>query len=175
VSRHPNRDPATQGAVHKDAMTREQQGGRPMGGANRRTILMGATAVGVSAAVAGCAPAAKPADPSADSTADTEAAPGNAPLAKVADVPVGGGVVLADKEVVLTQPVQGEIKGFTSSCTHYGCTLASVTGGTINCNCHGSKFDMTDGAVRNGPAVGALPAVAIRVDGDEVFRAAPPG
>jgi Rieske Fe-S protein len=146
-----------------------------MGGANRRTILRGATALGVSTAVAGCGHSETPADPRADSAADKGAQQDNAPLAKIADVPIGGGVVLADKEVVLTQPVKGEIKGFTSSCTHYGCTLANVTGGTINCDCHGSKFDMTDGAVRNGPATGALPAVGIRVDGDEIFRAGPSG
>jgi len=143
-----------------------------MGGANRRTFLMGAGAVGVAtAALSGCGGAAQQTDPYEDPAQNTEAANGGEPLAKVADVPVGGGVVLADKKVVLTQPVPGEIKGFTSTCTHYGCTVASVTGGTINCPCHGSKFDMASGEVRNGPAIGALPAVAIKVDGDEVVRA----
>jgi Rieske Fe-S protein len=149
-----------------------------MGGANRRTILMGAGAVGVSTAVAACGGAEKPTDPYANPNTDTEpteAAQGGAPLAKVADVPVGGGVVLAAEEVVLTQPVKGEIKGFTSSCTHYGCTVASVKGGTINCDCHGSKFDMADGSVRQGPAAGALRAVAIRVESNEIFRAGPAG
>jgi Rieske Fe-S protein len=148
-----------------------------MGGINRRTMLLGAGAVGVSAAVVACGGPDEPTNPYALPTDDTEptpeAAEANAPLAKVADVPVGGGVVLADQQVVLTQPVEGEFKGFSSSCTHYGCTLSSVKGGTINCDCHGSKFDMTDGAVRNGPATGTLPAVAIRVEGSQVFRAGP--
>jgi Rieske Fe-S protein len=145
-----------------------------MGGAKRRTILWGAGALGLSTAVAACGGADEPADPNAypmTDTAPNEEAQGNVALAKVADVPVGGGVVLADERVVLTQPVEGEIKGYTSSCTHYGCTLSDVKDGTINCGCHGSKFDLADGAVRNGPAVGALPAVAIRVEGGEIFRA----
>jgi Rieske Fe-S protein len=148
-----------------------------MGGVNRRTILLGAGAVGIATVVAACG-GETPTDPFANPNTDpepTEAAQDGAPLAKVADVPVGGGVVLADAEVVLTQPVKGEIKGFTSSCTHYGCTVANVKDGTINCPCHGSKFDMTDGAVRHGPATGALPAVAIRVEGGEIFRAGPSG
>ncbi|MFG2042314.1 Rieske (2Fe-2S) protein [Dactylosporangium sp. NPDC048998] len=146
-----------------------------MGGVNRRTILMGAGAVGVSTTVAACGGGEEPANqhthPATDAEPAKAAAQDGAPLAKVADVPVGGGVVLAEAEVVLTQPTKGEIKGFTASCTHYGCTLADVKDGTINCSCHGSKFDLADGAVRNGPAVGALPAVAIRVEGNEIFRA----
>jgi Rieske Fe-S protein len=143
-----------------------------MSGAKRRTILASAGAVGVSIALAGCQRAQQPTDPNQDPATDNgAAAQAGEALARVADVPVGGGVVLADKQVVLTQPLQGQIKGFTSSCTHYGCTLANVMGGTINCNCHGSKFDMATGAVRNGPAVGALPAVAVRVEGDEIVRA----
>ena len=34
-------------------------------------------------------------------------------LAAVADVPVGGGVVLADRDVVITQPVPATFKAFT--------------------------------------------------------------
>lgn len=149
-----------------------------MGGANRRTILMSAGAVGVSTAVAACGGPEEPTDLRTDPNTDSEpaeAAQDSGPLAKVTDVPVGGGVVLEEEEVVLTQPVKGEFKGFTSSCTHYGCTLAGVKGGTINCSCHGSKFDLADGAVRNGPATGALPEVAIRVEGGEIFRAEPSG
>ncbi|MFB9179272.1 Rieske (2Fe-2S) protein [Dactylosporangium sucinum] len=120
---------------------------------------------------------AQPAQPATNPEPAGAAAPaqGGAALAKVADVPVGGGLVLPDQEIVLTQPVKGEIKGFTSSCTHYGCTVSGVKGGTINCACHGSKFAVADGAVVNGPATGALPEVAIRVEGSDIFRATPSG
>jgi len=139
---------------------------------------MGAGAAGISTALASCGAVEEPTNPFAQPTIGARAAEpteGNAAIASVADVPVGGGMVLAEAGVVLTQPAEGDIKGFTASCTHYGCTVASIQGGTINCDCHGSKFDMADGAVRNGPATTALPAVAIRVEGGEIFLSEPSG
>ncbi len=84
-------------------------------------------------------------------------------LASVRDVPVGGGIV-ADG-VVLTQQTDGVIKGFSSTCTHSGCTLKDVSNGLINCPCHGSKFHL-DGTVAHGPAGRPLPAVPVRVEGE---------
>jgi Rieske Fe-S protein len=85
----------------------------------------------------------------------------------VSEVPVGGGVVLADAGVVVTQPTRGEFRGFSATCTHHGCTLASVSS-TINCGCHGSRFEITDGSVANGPARNRLPEKPVRVDGDQI-------
>ena len=51
----------------------------------------------------------------------------------------------ADQNVVVTQPTQGTFEGFSATCTHQGCQLATVAGGTINCGCHGSQFSITDG------------------------------
>jgi Rieske Fe-S protein len=67
-------------------------------------------------------------------------------------VPVGGGVILDDADYVITQPKKGSYKAFTKTCTHQGCPVASVSNGTINCDCHGSKFDIADGSVANPPA-----------------------
>ena len=39
---------------------------------------------------------------------------------------------------------------------------------TINCNCHGSKFSITDGSVVNPPAPNPLAAKTVTVDGDTV-------
>ena len=68
------------------------------------------------------------------------------------DVPVGGGVILASQNVVVTRPDKGTFEGFSATCTHQGCTLASVASGTINCGCHGSQFAITDGANVAGPS-----------------------
>ena len=68
-----------------------------------------------------------------------------------ATIPVGGGKIFADQKVVVTQPTSGEFKAFSAVCTHQSCVVADVSGGTINCACHGSKFDITTGAVKNGP------------------------
>ncbi|MGH8997711.1 MAG: Rieske (2Fe-2S) protein, partial [Acidimicrobiales bacterium] len=91
-------------------------------------------------------------------------------LAPLSAVPAGGGIVLAHKGVVLTRGRGGAVHGFSSICTHQGCTLGSVSGGTINCPCHGSKFSARTGAVVNGPAATPLPAVAVVVRADAVYR-----
>jgi Rieske Fe-S protein len=105
--------------------------------------------------------------PSAPGTPPTAGAPTNA-LAKTADVPVGSGVIVGD--VVITQPASGDFHGFSATCTHAGCTVSEVRGGTINCPCHGSRFRL-DGSVANGPASQPLKAKAIAVQGDSIVPA----
>ena len=91
-----------------------------------------------------------------------------------ADVPLGGGVILGEQNVVVTQPSKGTFEGFSATCTHQGCILASVAGGTINCGCHGSQFSITDGSNVAGPSgspagsVAPLPKVAVRAKGAEI-------
>ena len=71
----------------------------------------------------------------------------------------------------MTQPTKGTFEGFSATCTHQGCILASVAAGTINCGCHGSQFSITDGSNVAGPngtpagSVAALPKVAVQVKG----------
>lgn len=91
-------------------------------------------------------------------------------LAATADVPVGGGMILADKEIVITQPKAGEFKAFSAICTHQGCIVDEVSGGTINCPCHGSKFKL-DGSVSQGPASTPLSSRAVKVSGDQISLA----
>ncbi|MCX4798745.1 MULTISPECIES: Rieske (2Fe-2S) protein [unclassified Streptomyces] len=89
-------------------------------------------------------------------------------LAKTTDIPKGGGKIFADQGVVVTQPEAGDFKAFSSKCTHQGCTVSSVSNGTINCPCHGSKFNLRTGSVTAGPAPRPLPAKAITVEGDSI-------
>lgn len=89
-------------------------------------------------------------------------------LTSAAKVPVGGGVILASAGIVVTQPKKGMFEGFSSTCTHRGCTLHDVTGGTINCVCHGSKFSIEDGSVVNGPATSPLPKKPVKADGSGI-------
>jgi nitrite reductase/ring-hydroxylating ferredoxin subunit len=96
-------------------------------------------------------------------------------LVATADVPVGGGVIVAARNVVVTQPTKGTFEGFSATCTHEGCILASVASGTINCGCHGSQFSITDGSNVTGPSgspagsVAALPKIKVSVKGAEVI------
>nr|BFE80377.1 hypothetical protein GCM10020093_029780 [Planobispora longispora] len=92
-------------------------------------------------------------------------------LAKTSDIPVGEGKVFKAEKVVVTQPKAGEFKCFTSVCTHQGCDVDAVEGGTINCPCHGSKFNIADGSVANGPANKPLEEKAIKVDGESITLA----
>ncbi|MGY0022962.1 Rieske (2Fe-2S) protein [Streptomyces sp. cg35] len=94
--------------------------------------------------------------------------PAAAELAKTSDVPVGGGKVFADKKVVVTQPAQGDFKAFSAVCTHEGCTVGSVSDGTINCPCHGSKYRIADASVAGGPAPRPLPPQKITVTGNSI-------
>ncbi|MET9792845.1 Rieske (2Fe-2S) protein [Streptomyces canus] len=89
-------------------------------------------------------------------------------LAKTSEIPVGGGKIFKDEKVVVTQPKEGEFKAFSDICTHQGCQVTSVSGGTINCPCHGSKFNITDGSVANPPANKPLPEKQIKVSGDSI-------
>jgi nitrite reductase/ring-hydroxylating ferredoxin subunit len=60
------------------------------------------------------------------------------------------------------------------TCADQRCPLSGglLTGTTIMCQCHGSRFDITTGAVINGPATEALHAYEVRdVEGSIQIRA----
>jgi nitrite reductase/ring-hydroxylating ferredoxin subunit len=97
-------------------------------------------------------------------------------LVATKDVPVGGGVIFAEQNVVVTRPDQGTFEGFSATCTHQGCILATVAAGTINCGCHGSQFSITDGSNVAGPSgspagsVPPLPKVGVKVKGANIVN-----
>ncbi|NYJ05017.1 Rieske (2Fe-2S) protein [Petropleomorpha daqingensis] len=93
---------------------------------------------------------------------------GGAPLAKTDDIPVGGGKIFPDQQVVVTEPADGEFKAFSAVCTHQGCLVDAVSGGTINCPCHGSRYKITDGSVVRGPATRPLAPKSVVVQGDSL-------
>lgn len=71
--------------------------------------------------------------------------------------------------------VDGHLYAFDDLCTcaDQGCPLSGglLTGTTIMCQCHGSRFDVTTGAVVDGPATEPLKAYeAAEVDGDVQVR-----
>ena len=143
---------------------------------SRQKLLFGAGLGLVTAVVAACSTYGKKEEAASDSATTTAApapsasggpvvAPAGNVIAKTADVPVGSGLIV-DK-VVVTQPSAGVFKGFSTTCTHAGCTVNKIADGTIDCPCHGSKFNL-DGSVANGPAQKPLPAENITVQGDSI-------
>jgi len=110
--------------------------------------------------------------PASGQSSSPQPATGQPPsLALTSDVPLGGGKILADKKIVITQPRAGSFEAFTAVCTHQGCTVSSVSGGTVNCPCHGSKFSIANGSVVTGPAASALAPVSIKVQGTSIVQA----
>ncbi|MFB6838626.1 Rieske 2Fe-2S domain-containing protein [Streptomyces sp. NPDC056361] len=129
-----------------------------MSGVARRTVVAAAGSAGLVAALAACG----------GGSDDKNTAAEGATLARTGDIPVGGGKVLADQGVVITQPKAGEFKAFSSKCTHAGCAVSAVKDGAIVCPCHQSHFDVSDGSVKSGPAPSPLPPTPIQVVGDEI-------
>ncbi|MCK2216612.1 Rieske (2Fe-2S) protein [Actinomadura sp. ATCC 31491] len=92
-------------------------------------------------------------------------------IAKTADVPVGGGKLISDLKVVVTQPSQGVFKAFSAACTHKGCTVGTPKDNVIRCACHGSEFAAESGAATKGPATAPLTAIEVKVVGDGIVVA----
>jgi nitrite reductase/ring-hydroxylating ferredoxin subunit len=162
---------------------------------NRRSVLRGAAAAGLAgicapllaacggsddaggtpsggASSSGSAPTSAPTSAPSSAGSSTPPASGGAVLGPVSDVPVGGGKVFADAKVVVTQPTAGQYKGFTAVCTHQQNTVGSVEDGKIVCPFHGSKFNIADGSVANGPARNPLAAVNVSVEGGNIVAPA---
>lgn len=137
----------------------------------RRTVVAGVGAAGVAAVLTACGSSKDSAGSNTVEPAKGATGDGGNVLAKTADIPEGGGKIFADQGVVVTQPKAGEFKAFSSKCTHRGCAVTSVSDGTINCPCHGSKFDAATGDVSGGPATEPLPAATIKVEGDSIMLA----
>ena len=137
----------------------------PLASPSRRAVLAGAGATAL-VVLTGCStydsrePAPAPAGGDGDKGS----------IAKTTDIPVGQGVV-TDHGVVVTQPTAGQFLGFTSVCTHQGCTVGGVKDGAIVCPCHGSAFKIQDGSVLNGPANRPLRKIDLRIDGTDIFPA----
>ena len=76
--------------------------------------------------------------------------------------------LLHPSENILILNVGGDIRAFTSVCTHSGCVDDwSYGSSTFTCNCHGSQFD-NQGKVTKGPASSDLKEYSVEVDGDTV-------
>jgi Rieske Fe-S protein len=131
--------------------------------ASRRAVVGGLVGLGVGVPLL---TACGSGDAAADSGSGGTTSSG--PIAKKADVPVGGGKIFKDEKVVITQPTAGDFKAFSAVCTHQGCVVAKVVGQDIDCACHGSKFSLADGSVVNGPATKPLQALKVTASGEDL-------
>jgi Rieske Fe-S protein len=157
---------------------------------SRRIVFQGLSALGVAAVLAGCGgeesqprtTEPSPTDASPSPSKPSKSGPGkplkdpkdvNDPdaLATTDEIPVGGGIILTDVRIVITQPSRGEFKAFSAVCKHQGQTVGKVADNTITCLFHGSQYDAATGDVTTGPATTGLDPVRIRVKGQSILRA----
>ncbi len=152
----------------------------------RRTVLA-VSGTAVLAAAAACSSAAPTAESAASSatgsvreqvssasgtgqtSADgTPTAPTGTPLASVASVESASSVVIGeDKNAVLLASSNGTVVAHTAVCTHQGCIIAA----SGECPCHQSRFNVTTGAVINGPAQQPLAEVPVAIFQGQVYKA----
>jgi 3-phenylpropionate/trans-cinnamate dioxygenase ferredoxin component len=74
------------------------------------------------------------------------------------------------KQRVSVARVGGKLYAFDDLCPHQACPLSAglLTGTTLMCQCHGSQFDVTNGAVLHGPATKALTTHETREENGQI-------
>lgn len=65
----------------------------------------------------------------------------------------------------------GRLHAFDDTCTHTGCSLeqGALSGITVTCACHGSRFDVTSGAVLRGLAQRPVRPRLVQVEGENLL------
>ena len=131
-------------------------------------MLAGAAVIGVSSVLAACgSDTGTGTDTGSGAGSVGNAAAGTSTATVPTDeVPVGGGKIVVDEQLVVTQPSEGVFRAFSAVCTHQGCVVAKIDNARITCTCHNSIFSITDGAVVSGPAPRALDARQVTRSGD---------
>jgi nitrite reductase/ring-hydroxylating ferredoxin subunit/uncharacterized membrane protein len=75
----------------------------------------------------------------------------------------------ADTPVLLVRQ-EGRVYAIHDRCSHRGCLLSDgdLDGHVITCSCHGSRFDIRDGTLLQGPATVSQPAFDVREVGERI-------
>ena len=78
---------------------------------------------------------------------------------------------LSDRKLRISIARVGDrLYAFDDLCTHEACPLSAgmLIGTTLKCQCHGSQFDVTRGAVQRGPATDPLSMYEVREQDGEI-------
>ncbi len=96
------------------------------------------------------------------------------PLAELADLPEGTLLPVrnAAGEAICLANVKGRVSALVDCCTHAEFPLSDGVihaDGSVECVWHGARFDCATGAVCKGPAVDAVVAYDVRVEGGRIL------
>jgi nitrite reductase/ring-hydroxylating ferredoxin subunit len=98
--------------------------------------------------------------------------PGFVTVGKMTDIAEGEARAFqVGEELVAVALVAGELLAFSDICTHSRCNLSDggeIEGTVIECECHGSRFDMKTGAVMEGPATEPIRVFPVREDNGDL-------
>jgi Rieske Fe-S protein len=133
---------------------------------------------GAAAVAAGCGSGGSPTTPTPFGTPTPGATPGpnelRVPLPAVGQTVGATGQLLTPLPLAITRLTDTRVAAVSRICTHEGCTVnlpvASLL--TLDCPCHGSRFQVT-GQVVNGPAARPLASFPTVIDGDQVVVTLP--
>ncbi|MFI6940818.1 Rieske (2Fe-2S) protein [Streptomyces sp. NPDC050418] len=124
----------------------------------RRTVLKGAALAGT----AGLGAAACSTDSDLGKAKEpTPTAPVD--LGAASAVPAGSSKLFREQRLIVTCSKDGKYSALSAQCTHAGCVLDKIEDNHGHCPCHGSRFNVTNGAAVEGPASVPLPKVPVRV------------
>ena len=136
---------------------------------SRRGVI--ASAVGVSAVAALSACSTEVSDLTSTPAPETPVTTAPVAVAKTSDIPIGSGKKF-DVEgvpILITQPREGEFRGFSAVCTHAGFVMTNMANSEIKCDNHGAVYSADDGSVLSGPAPRALGKVTVTVEGEDIL------
>jgi len=130
------------------------------------------------ALTAGCGSGGSPTTPTPAATPMPGAGPGpnelRVPLPAVGQTVGATGQLLTPLPLAITRLTDTRVAAVSRICTHEGCTVnlpvASLL--TLDCPCHGSRFQVT-GQVVNGPAARPLASFPTVIVGDQVVVTLP--